>query len=269
MEISQIVVLALIQGLTEFLPISSSAHLVLLPRIVDWPRQGLDFDVAIHVGTLLAVIVYFQRDLRGLVRGWARSLHGEASDEGRLAWGLLLGVLPIAVIGLVLEAIFDYDSHELPVAAVATCTVVFALLLGAAGLFARGERRDSSLRWWEALLIGAAQAFAVLPGTSRAGVTMTCGLFLGLSRRSAARFSFLLAVPTILLAGGYEALQVVRGDRVDGPAMLLGAILAGLVAFPCIHVFLRLVERVGLMPFAVYRLALGGYLLFSCLGDSP
>lgn len=267
MGIPQILFLGLVQGLTEFLPISSTAHLILIPilipRFVEWPDQGLDFDVAVHMGTLLAVVTYFRSELSDLTRAWARSLSGRTSDESRLAWGIILGTVPLGLAGVLVMTILKVDLRTMPV--IAVCTLIFALLLGVASKLTRGSRDEHGLSWMEILLVGAAQALAVLPGTSRAGVTITAGLFLGLSRSGAARLSFLLSVPAILLAGGYETFKLVAGtSSIDWQAMVLGALVAAVSAFVCIHAFLRLVEYIGMMPFVVYRLAMGSYLLYLC-----
>lgn len=260
MDWIQAAVLAVLQGFTEFLPISSSAHLILLPMLSDWPDQGLAFDVAVHVGTLAAVVGYFRDDLLRMLRDWLRSV-AERRDvgESRLVWYLLVGTVPVGAAGLVLVAVDDEMMRSALV--IATATVLFAVLLWWADFYMRGERRESDLRWRDVLIIGVAQALALIPGTSRSGVVITAGLALGMSRESAARFSFLLSIPVIALAGVVKTLDAWLGDApVAWDAMLLGTLLSALCAYACIHWFLKLVERIGVLPFVVYRLLLGAVL---------
>lgn len=261
MDWIQVVILAVLQGLTEFLPISSSAHLILLPLLVAWPDQGLGFDVAVHVGTLLAVLVYFRRDLTRIASDWLRSL-GQRRPVGDSVWVwyLVAGTIPVGLGGLVLT-IVGTEWLRSP-AVIAGATIFFAMALWWSDRFHRGTRGDGDIGWRDVLIVGLAQVLALIPGTSRSGITITAGLALGLSRESAARFSFLLSIPVIALAGCLEAAQA----WVDGVGMAWGAMLAGAgIAFVCaittIHFFLKLVERVGLLPFVIYRLVLGVVLL--------
>lgn len=261
MDWNQVVVLAVLQGLTEFLPISSSAHLILLPLLVDWPDQGLAFDVSVHVGTLLAVLAYFRRDLSRMGRDWLRSLGlRHRVGDSAMVWYLIVGSVPVGICGLALSAI---DTESLRSALVITvATIAFALVLWWSDRYSRGARVETDIGWRDVLVIGAAQALALIPGTSRAGVTITAGLALGLTREAAARFSFLLSIPVIVLAGGLEAVQASSGAQpVAWDAMLAGALIAFVCAYATIHFFLKLVERVGLLPFVIYRLALGVVLL--------
>jgi len=256
-----VVYLALLQGLTEFLPISSSAHLVLLPKIFGWEDQGLAFDVAVHVGTLFAVIAYFRHDILRLLGAWLQSCeHRQMSADAKLVWFVLLASVPVAIAGLLFH---DYIAMNLrsPLT-IAGTTIGFGVLLGIADL--RGEKRrgEDVLDYFDIVWIGLAQALALIPGTSRSGITMTVALALGLTRSAAARFSFLLSIPAILMAGGYESLQLFRQSApVAWDSLLLGAGVAFLSAYLCIHVFMRLIERIGMLPFVVYRLGLGVFLL--------
>ena len=261
MDWIQVVVLAVLQGLTEFLPISSSAHLILLPLLAEWPDQGLAFDVAVHVGTLLAVLAYFRRDLDRMVRDWLRSVAARRPvGESNRVWYLVVGTIPVGVGGLVLSA--TGTGWLRSPAIIASATIFFALLLWWADRFQRGTRGTGDIGWRDALLIGAAQALALIPGTSRSGITITAGLALGLDRESAARFSFLLAIPVIALAGALEAAGAWMSDApVAWGAMLAGACIAFACALATIHWFLKLVERVGMFPFVIYRLVLGVVLL--------
>ena len=257
MDLWQLIILAIIQGLTEFLPISSAAHLILMPAMFGWADQGLAFDVAVHVGTLAAVIAYFRRELVAMARAWAQSLvERRQTPDSRLAWGVLLGTVPVGLVGLIFsDVVAGYMRSPL---VIATTTIVFGLLLWWADRSGRRERDEHSLRLVDILLIGVAQALALIPGTSRAGITITAGLMLGLTRQAAARFSFLLSIPVITLAGGLQAVEVFRGaSQIPWSGMLVGAAVSGVVAYWTIHFFIRLLDRIGMTPFVIYRLILG------------
>ncbi len=261
MDTVQTILLALLQGLTEFLPISSSAHLILLPRLLGWEDQGLAFDVAVHVGTLLAVILYFHEDVRRLLLAWFASIvNRQMSADARLAWLVVLGTIPAALTGLLLDDVIE--THLRSPLVIALTTIGFGVLLGVADQRGRQARREDSLSVMDVVWIGLAQALALIPGTSRSGVTMTAALALGLTRTAAARFSFLLSIPVILMAGSYKTLQLAQQTGpVDWGSILLGTLVAAVSAYLCIHFFLRLIERIGMLPFVVYRLLLGAFLL--------
>ncbi len=261
MELWHIAVLAIIQGLTEFLPISSSAHLILLPSLAGWEDQGLAFDVATHVGTLTAVVAYFRRELVTLTQDWSRSLlERRQVGDSRLAWAVLWGTVPVGLAGLLLS---DFVATELrSTLVIALATIAFGLLLWWADVRGARARDEHGLLWKDVLIIGVAQALALIPGTSRSGITMTAGLMLGLTRQAAARFSFLLSIPVIVLAGGLETLDLIQAEtRVLWDALILGALFSAVSAYLCIHFFLKLLERVGMLPFVIYRLILGVVLL--------
>jgi len=260
MDIVHILVLAALQGLTEFLPISSSAHLVLVPTVFGWPDQGLAFDVAVHVGTLGAVVTYFRRDLGKMTADWVASLRaGQAVGDSRLAWGVMLATVPVALGGLALRT-YDENLFRSPLV-VAGATVVFALLLWWADRSGKRVRDEHGLGWRDILIIGVAQMAALIPGTSRSGITMTAGLAVGLTRAAAARFSFLMAIPVIGLAGGVKAVDVWLAQApTDWAALLLGIAVAWVTAGLCIHWFLKLLDRIGFLPFVIYRLVLGAAL---------
>lgn len=260
MDIIQIIVLALVQGLTEFLPISSSAHLILVPIISDWPDQGLAFDVAVHVGTLTAVVLYFRKEITTMFFAWIASLKGEHSEDSKLAWAVLIGTIPVGLSGLLFK---DFISGELrtPLVIAAT-TIIFGLLLGYAGWSGKRQRDEHSLSWKDIIIIGCAQAVALIPGTSRSGITITAGLMLGLTASAAARFSFLLSIPVIVLAGGVETLDYLEVASLDDMNdLFIGAIISAVSAYLCIYYFLKLLDSIGMTPFVIYRLILGGVLL--------
>jgi undecaprenyl-diphosphatase len=256
------ILLALLQGFTEFLPISSSAHLILLPRLLGWEDQGLAFDVAVHVGTLSAVVLYFRRELVPMAQDWLRSLvTRENTANSRLAWAVLWGTVPVGLAGLAFKGYIETNLRsELVIAAT---TIGFGLLLWLADARGRGQRDEYSLRISDIVIIGVAQALALIPGTSRSGITMTAGLMLGLSREGAARFSFLLSIPVITLAGMMLTLDLVKQPAaVDWGAMIIGLVTSAITAYLCIHYFLKLLERIGMLPFVIYRLLLGALLVY-------
>ena len=260
MDILQIIVLALVQGLTEFLPISSSAHLILVPYLTDWPDQGLAFDVAVHVGTLTAVILYFRREIKVMFFAWIASLQGRHSEDSKLAWAVLIGTIPVGITGLLFKD-FISDHLRSPLVIAAT-TIIFGLLLGYAHCSGKRQRDEHSLSWKDIIVIGCAQAIALIPGTSRSGITITAGLMLGLTAPAAARFSFLLSIPVIVLAGGVETMDYLAVASIDDMNdLIIGALISAVSAYLCIHYFLILLERIGMTPFVVYRLGLGMVLL--------
>ena len=261
----QVVVLAIVQGLTEFLPISSSGHLVLVPNVVGWADQGLAFDVAVHFGSLLAVAVYFRDDLAGLIRGGVAVLGGRVDTlESRMALGIGLGTIPAAVAGWLFAGWIEANLRS-PVVVIATLSF-YAVLMAAADHFGRRERTIAQVTIRDAVIIGLAQALALIPGTSRSGVTITAGLMLGLQRQDAARFSFLLSAPVILLATGYEFLGMVTSDASIAWAQIgTAALVSAIVAYVCIDLMMRFVSRIGLMPFAIYRLVLAGVIAYVVL----
>ena len=275
----QTVALALIQGVTEFLPVSSSAHLI-LPSLL-WPQltqRSILFDAALHGGTLVAVLLFFRRDLGQLLRAcfvWDE----RRNQERRLVIMLCLGSLPVLVVGFFAAALVSI-LHNLPTIALAT--LVFGLLLWHAVWYAqRGgsstnqqatesqQELPVNLSYLAALSIGLGQVTALIPGVSRAGVTITCGLWFGLTPQTAARFSFLLAIPVIAAAASYSFYQLLSqatvadhlGFENEWLHALGGALVAAIFAYLTIGFFLRLLNRAGMMPFVVYRLLLGGLLL--------
>lgn len=262
MTLIQIVVLALIQGLTEFLPISSSAHLILGDRLFGWPEEGLTFDVATHFGTLFAALVYFRRDLAHMAAACLGTPRDERqARDRRMAWLIVMATLPVLMAGFLASDLVSAYLRDIRV--IAWATFGFGLLLWWAD--ARGPRHLGldDLRWKQALAIGLAQVLSLVPGVSRSGITITAGRFLGLDAHDSARFSFLLSIPVIAAAGSFAAWQVYSGvARIRWPEFWLGAGLSALTGWICIAAFLALVKRIGLVPFVVYRLGLGILLLF-------
>lgn len=260
----QIVVLALVQGLTEFLPISSSAHLILVPVLSEWPDQGLAFDVVVHLGTLTAVMWYFRKDVMQLSVDWTRScIQQQSVGESRLAWIVIIATIPVGAAGLLLHDVVDNVLRSPLV--IAWATIGFGLLLGLADLVGKNKNvlSEHQLSWKNGMIIGFAQALALIPGTSRSGITMTAGLFAGLTRQGAARFSFLLSIPVILMAGSYKTLKLIQdGNGIDWLSIGLGYFLSAVSAYVCIHYFLKMLERIGMTPFVIYRVVQGVILLY-------
>ena len=260
MTLLQIIVLSLVQGLTEFLPVSSSAHLILGSHVLGWPDQGLVFDVATHLGTLLAVLVYFRRDLAQMVTPWLKPVAG---DEGarKLGLTLLLASIPAIVAGSLLHGWVESSLREIRV--IAFTTITFGLpLWWADARFAQSRViKDMNLKF--GLLIGFAQMLALVPGTSRSGITITAGRILGFNADAAARFSFLLSIPVIAAAGGYGLSRMLFNDTsINWLQFCLAVAASALAGWACIAAFLALLQRIGLLPFVVYRLALGVVLLW-------
>ena len=262
MDLIQAVVLAIVQGLSEFLPISSSGHLILVPHFFGWPDQGLAFDVAVHVGTLVAVLAYFRRQLSGLLSGWLDSVfRGKQTRDSRLAWQILAATVPVGLAGLTFADFIEANFRN-PLFVAGTLTF-FGILMVVADRWSRGDRDEFDLTWPQAMAIGCAQALALMPGTSRSGITMTAGRGMGLSRSAAARFAFLLSVPGIAAAGAYEAMKLFSSpEPVEWLPMSVGVIFAALSGIACIHFLIKFIERIGLLPFAIYRLFLAAVIVW-------
>ena len=262
MEWLQVFILAIVQGITEFLPVSSSAHLILVPVLTDWPDQGLAFDVALHLGSLSAVLIYFRRDILDMTVSWGRSLTTrQLDDDARLAWAVILGTIPVGLAGLLLKDTIETVLRS-PIY-LSIGLIAFGLLLGWADWRHRGSRSEHQMTWKDVLFIGCAQALALFPGTSRSGITMTAALMLGLSREASARFSFLLSIPVIVLACGLETIELIKSQvAVDWLHMAAGVLLSGISAYLCIHYFLAFIKRIGMQPFVIYRIVLGVLLLW-------
>jgi len=258
----EVIILSIIQGITEFLPISSSAHLILPSAIFGWEDQGIAFDVAVHVGTLLAVMLYFRQDIANLTVGWIKSLGGQHSTDSKLAWWVILATIPAGLAGLLAADLIETFLRSPWVLAITT--IVFGLLLWLADATAKQQVSMEQMNWRQALIIGLAQAVALIPGTSRSGITMTAAMLLGLDKVSAARFSFLLSIPIIVLSGGYQASKLLsEPTQYDISGILLGMVLSFISALICIHFFLKIISRMGMLPFVIYRLLLGiGLLVF-------
>lgn len=252
--------LALIQGITEFLPISSSAHLLLPSKLLGWPDQGLAFDTAVHLGSLAAVIVYFRHQLNQLTG--AVILHiqtRQPSADSHFAFNLMLASLPIIPVGYFTRFIVETELRGIEV--IAFATIVFGIALW----FADSMRGDTAepLTPARSIAIGLAQCLALIPGTSRSGVTITMALMLGQSREQAARISFLIAIPAIAGAAAIKLWDLLHTSITpDWFVLGIATMVAGLSAYCCIVALLKIVNKIGYLPFVVYRIGLGGLLLW-------
>jgi len=269
MNFVQIAVLALIQGTTEFLPISSSGHLILVPVLTGWPDQGVVTDMVTHLGTLLAVIVYFWNDTRAMGRGFGDMLQRRAATgDSRLLVNVLIGTVPIIVAGVIMKAT-HLDDYIRSTVLVACNAIVFGVLLYVFDAFGLARRTVADMNWKTSLIIGCAQALSLSPGTSRSGITMTAARGLGFVRPEAARFSFLLSIP----ANGAASVLVIAdaigsGGTITGAVIFTG-VLTFFVALGTITVLMRMVRHVSFLPFAIYRVVLGLVLLAMIYSGMP
>ena len=263
MDLIQLIILALIQGITEFLPVSSSAHLILVPLLADWADQGLAIDVAAHFGSLFAVVFYLRKDISCiLIAGVDSIAKRDVSDpDSKLFWYLAIASVPVLAAGFLLRDIVSTYLRDPLI--IAYESIGFGLLLYYADVKGKRLRKINSINLRDAILIGLAQVLALVPGTSRSGITMTVALMLGLDRTSAARFSFLMAVPIILAAGAYESLKLIQMNAsVDMVNFIVTALLSAISALLAIHYFLRFLDKIGMLPFVIYRVVLGVVLIF-------
>lgn len=272
------ILLALVQGLTEFLPISSQAHLVLAGEWFGEIYQGLEFDIILHAGSLVAVVVYFRKEIFSMLSDWFGSLLGKGSTkDSRLGWWVIIGTIPAGVFGILLKSLAENELRATWI--MATTLIVFGILLGVADRVGRKKaavfateinkpqgRDEYSLTIKDVLIIGFAQALAIIPGTSRSGITMTAALFLGMSREASARFSFLLSIPIIAAASALYLVDLAKGG-IETTAtwghLSIGFAVSAISTYACIHYFLALITRIGMAPFVIYRILLGLLLFFA------
>ena len=268
MTLWQALLLGVLQGATEFLPVSSSGHLVILPYLLDWTDPGLAMDTVLHLGTMVAVLVYFWRDIWSLASAALVSLRERSlqDPQARIAWGLLLATIPAAFFGWLLEERIEALFGQPQVAA--GFLLVTALLLLLAEYLGQQQRDLQTLSWRDALVIGFAQTFAMAPGLSRSGMTIAAGLLLGYRRSEATRFSFLLALPIILGSGFYQLLVTTgsAGATISTGAIWAGFLAAAVTGYLCIAGLLALVRKQSLWPFAAYCATLGLLVVTGVLG---
>ena len=260
MPVLHIVVLAIVQGITEFLPISSSGHLVLVPSLTGWTDQGLTIDVAVHVGTLFAVMLYFWRDVLAMVQGVLNMLRGRVDPHAKMAGLIVLATVPVVIVGYLLN---DYGMEGLrSVTIIGWTTLGFGIVLYLTDKMGMTLRRIEHLGVSDAVVIGLSQVLALIPGTSRSGITMSAARLLGVERSDAARFSMLLSIPTIIGAGLLMGLELYQtGDAQLTSDAFLAAGLAFVSALIAIVLLMAWLKRSGFTPFVIYRIILGGGLL--------
>ncbi len=258
----QAIVLGVSQGLTEFLPISSSAHELILTRLFHWQDAGAAFTAVTQIGTESAVILYFRKDIVSIISTWAKSFkHAELrkEPEAKMAWYVIVGTLPIALLGLVFKDQIETTARNLVVVALAL--IVMGLILGYADISAKHVKGESDLSWKSALIFGVGQALALIPGVSRSGATITFGLFMGFKREVAARYSFLLAIPAVLASSLLEVKNISSDSYANWPATIVATVIAFIVGYGVISGFMNYIQTKSFKPFVQYRVGLGVLLL--------
>ena len=255
--------LGVLQGLTEFLPISSSAHLRIFPELFGWGDPGAAFTAVVQIGTEVAVLLYFRKDLWRIGSAWVRSLwdpRWRGSLDARMGWFIVIGSLPIVLLGVTLKDVIEHDFRSLWI--IGSTLVVLGVVLGVADRVGRHDRGLRQMTIRHAVLLGLAQAAALVPGVSRSGATISMGRFLGYEREAATRFAFLLAIPAVVGAGLFELPEIPHGDNAYGPGpTLVATVIAFLVGYAAIAWLLRYVSTRSYLPFVLYRIALGGFTL--------
>lgn len=260
-----IVILALVQGITEFLPVSSAGHLILVPHLFHWPDQGLIVDVAVHMGTLGAVTLYLWRDVWRMTTGLGRFVQGRNNADATLAFYVIAATIPVVIAGFALKRYYPEGIRDLAV--VGWATLGYGILLWIADRVGMTVRRLEHLGIWDAILIGASQVLALVPGTSRSGITMTAARLMGMERPDAARFSMILSIPTIVGAGVLEGWELFkRGDAVLNADVFLAAVLAFIFAIIAIVAMMAWLKRASFTPFVIYRIGMGAFILALAYG---
>ena len=256
------VVLGLVQGLTEFLPISSSAHILIVSRLFGWGDPGAAFTAVSQIGTELAVLIYFRKDIARILSAWFRSFTDRELRSGidaRMGWYVIIGTIPIAVLGFTFASVIETSARNLWI--VATVLIVFGVVLGVADRFGRKSKELESLNVKDGILFGFGQALALIPGVSRSGATISTGLALGYSRYAATRYAFLLAIPAVLASGLYEATKIGDDPNVQWAQTIIATLIALVVGYLVIAWLIRWVTTRSYMPFVIYRVILGSVLL--------
>ena len=263
MDSFQAIVLGIVQGLTEFLPISSTAHLRIVPAFAGWEDPGAAFTAVVQLGTMAAVLLYFRQDLWNIANAWLRSLRGDPAYRGtldaRLGWFLVVGTIPISILGLLFKDKIETDARQLTLIGIAL--IVLGLVLEAAERTGPKERGIETMTMRDATAIGFGQAAALVPGVSRSGATISAGLFLGLDRAAAARYSFLLSVPAVVLSGLFELRHVGDGNGAGALPTAIATVLAFIVGYVSIAWLLRFLVRHPVTVFVIYRAGLGALVL--------
>ena len=263
MDLLRSVFLGVVQGLTEFLPISSSAHLAIVPQLLGWEDPGAAYTAVVQIGTELAVLLYFLRDIWSIGSGWVRGVFrasARLAPEWRMGWFIIIGSLPIVVLGLLLEDAIDREFRNLWF--IGSALIGMGLVLGLAERLGRKSKPIADLSTRDAILLGLAQACALVPGVSRSGATISMGLFLGYERQAATRYAFLLAIPAVVGAGVYKLKDIPGGENAYGTVpTIVGTVVAFVVGLAVIHWLLKYVSNHSYTPFVIYRVALGTLVL--------
>ncbi len=266
MEFIQIFILSIVQGITEFLPISSSAHLILMPKLFGWADQGIVFDIAVHLGTLFAVLIYFKHETFILLRAMADIITGAYNtNEAKLAWKLVIATIPLLVFALFVKDFVETGGRHFAVLGITS--IVFGLLLWWADRMPEKNTTKKNIEkilLKDAAIFGVFQALAIIPGTSRSGICMTAGRFIGCNRQTSSHFATLMAIPTIMIIFLYSITKIdgaLFNWAEDWHVLGLGIVLSFCVALGAIHILMTWVSRVGYWPFVIYRVLLGSILL--------
>lgn len=258
----QAIILGISQGLTEFLPISSSAHTLIISKLAGWPDPGAAFTAVSQLGTELAVLIYFRKDLAAIIKSWLKSVYKfqkPQDDHAKLGWYIIFGSIPIAILGVTFKDQIETTARNLYL--VSFSLIFMGLLLGLADRLGKHTKDFSNLKSRHALLFGIGQALALIPGVSRSGATITFGLALGFKREFAARYSFLLAIPAVIGSGLFTARDIGSDDFVNWPATLLATFIAFIVGYFVISALMNYLKTKSFMPFVIYRVVLGSVLL--------
>jgi undecaprenyl-diphosphatase len=269
MDALQAIVLGIVQGLTEFLPISSTAHLRLVPAFAGWDDPGTAFTAVVQLGTVAAVLLYFRQDLWNIATAWLRSLRdpeARGTLDARLGWYLIVGTIPVSILGVLFKDKIETDARQLVLIGIAL--IVLGIVLEIAEKVGRKEREIDSLTLRDGVIIGCAQAAALVPGVSRSGSTISAGLFLGLERAAAARYSFLLSVPAVVLSGLFELKDVGNGGGAGPLPTIIATIFAFIVGYASIAWFLKYLTRHPVTVFVIYRVLLGVVVLALVAGGA-
>jgi undecaprenyl-diphosphatase len=260
MEIYQAIILGVVQGLTEFLPISSSAHLILLPQLTDLPDQGLAFDIVVHFGTLMAVMLYYRQDISQIISSFFTQ-NPKYDNNARIGWGLILATIPVGIFGVIFQDIINTDLRSTTV--IAYATIIFGLLL----YFADFVHKQQSILKDEMtigvmFIVGVFQVLSLIPGTSRSGITITAALLLGFNYRCATKFAFLLSIPVIILSMLFISFRLFNNPQdFDFIILFIGFSTSFFAAYMIIYFFIKLIQKISMLPFVIYRLILGFILL--------
>jgi undecaprenyl-diphosphatase len=258
----QAVILGISQGLTEFLPISSTAHTLIISRLLGWPDPGAAFTAVTQIGTELAVVLYFRKDIVRILSAWFASFvtkEMRSSPDAKMGWYVIIGTIPIGVAGLLFKTSIETTARNLWI--VAGALIVMGIVLGLVDHFAKHTKEHAELTWRHAIYFGAGQALALIPGVSRSGATISAGLAMGFKRDVVARYSFLLAIPAVFASAAFTAKDISTDDFVNWPATMVSTLIAFIVGYFVISSLMKYLQTRTFLPFVVYRIVLGTLLL--------